>query len=50
VEIFAATRDTVIPVGHARALAAALPGTTFHEFDAGHNDWSHGGHVRIRNP
>jgi pimeloyl-ACP methyl ester carboxylesterase len=50
VEIFAATRDTVIPVGHARALAAARPGITLHVFDAGHNDWSHGGRVRIRNP
>lgn len=50
VEIFAATRDTVIPVGHARTLAAARPGIVFHEFDAGHNDWSHGSRVRIRNP
>lgn len=50
VEIFAATGDTVIPVAHARALAAAKPGARLHEFHGGHNDWSRHPLVRIRNP
>lgn len=50
VEIFAAKGDTVIPVGHARVLAASKPGAMLHEFDGGHNDWSRTGSVRIRNP
>ncbi|HEX2861658.1 MAG TPA: hypothetical protein VHN79_08460 [Lacunisphaera sp.] len=50
VEIFAAKQDTVIPISHARALAACRPDIVLHEFDAGHNDWSRHNHVRIRNP
>jgi pimeloyl-ACP methyl ester carboxylesterase len=30
--------DTIIPVAHGRALAAAVPGAEFHELDCGHND------------
>jgi uncharacterized protein len=50
VEIFAAKDDTVIPINHARALAASRPGMVLHEFDGGHNDWSRTSLVRIRNP
>jgi len=50
VEIFGARDDTIIPIAHARALAAGRPGARFHELDGGHNDWAEGGRVRIRNP
>jgi pimeloyl-ACP methyl ester carboxylesterase len=50
VEIFAATRDAIIPVTHAQALATALPNARLHEFNGGHNDWSRDPLVRIRNP
>lgn len=50
VEIFAAKGDTVIPIRHARALAASKPGVRLHEFAGGHNDWSRNDSVRIRNP
>ena len=40
VEIFAATNDTVIPIHHARSLAATLPHARFHEMPCGHNDWA----------
>ncbi len=50
VEIFGAQDDTVIPVGHAKALAAALPSSSFVLIEGGHNDWSRPGRVRIRNP
>ncbi len=50
VEIFGAEADTVIPVGHAKALAAAIPGSKLVIIDGGHNDWSYPGRVIIRNP
>lgn len=49
-DIFAAKNDTIIPLRHAKALAASKPQTFFHEFEGGHNDWSNGDRVRIRNP
>lgn len=49
-EIFAAKRDTVIPIRHAKALAASRPKTAFHEFDGGHNDWPYADRVSVRNP
>jgi hypothetical protein len=49
-EIFAARSDTIIPVRHARTLAASRPKAVFHEFEGGHNDWPNGGRVSIRNP
>jgi hypothetical protein len=49
-EIFAAKGDTVIPIAHAKALAATKPQAIFHEIEGGHNDWSHGLKVEIRNP
>jgi hypothetical protein len=38
--IFAAEHDDVIPIEHARALAAKLPGAQIRELPCGHNDWS----------
>jgi pimeloyl-ACP methyl ester carboxylesterase len=40
VVIVAAERDEVLPIGHARALAKAVPAATYLELrGAGHNDW-----------
>ena len=50
VDIFGAESDTVIPVKHARALAAALPSARFTLIAGGHNDWSRSGRVRITGP
>jgi pimeloyl-ACP methyl ester carboxylesterase len=50
VDIFGAEDDNVIPVAHARALAAAVPSSRFFLIAGGHNDWSQQGRVRIRNP
>jgi Predicted thioesterase involved in non-ribosomal peptide biosynthesis len=47
VDIFAATRDTIIPIHHARALAGAVPHARFHEMTCGHNDWASLGLVKI---
>jgi pimeloyl-ACP methyl ester carboxylesterase len=49
VEVFGATRDKIIPVAHARRLAEQVPGVEFHAIAGGHNDWSTGGEVRVRN-
>ena len=50
VEIFGAKDDAVIPVAHAKALAAAIPSAKFVLIDGGHNDWAYPGRVRISNP
>jgi len=50
VEIYGARDDHIIPIEHARALAAGRPGTRLHEIDGGHNDWAVSGRVVIRNP
>jgi pimeloyl-ACP methyl ester carboxylesterase len=50
VEVFGAERDNVIPVAHAKALAASLPQARFHLIPGGHNDWSHQSAVRFENP
>jgi pimeloyl-ACP methyl ester carboxylesterase len=49
VEIYGAEADTIIPVEHAKALAAAIPGSKLVIVDGGHNDWSHQGRLTIRN-
>lgn len=49
-EIFGARDDTIIPIEHARTLAASKPSCSFHEIDGGHNDWADSGRVRIMNP
>jgi pimeloyl-ACP methyl ester carboxylesterase len=50
VAIFGAEADTIIPVTHAKALAAAVPTAKLSIIPSGHNDWSQSGRVRIRNP
>ncbi len=50
VEIFGAQDDRVIPIAHARRLAESVPQTKFHAVPGGHNEWSTGGWVQIRNP
>jgi hypothetical protein len=50
IDIFGAEGDTVIPVVHAKALAAAIPSARFILIPGGHNEWSESGRVSIRNP
>lgn len=50
VDVFAAEEDEVIPVRHAKALAAAVPQARLVLIPGGHNDWSQPGRVAIRNP
>jgi len=50
VEIYGAKFDTIIPVTHAQALAAALPQARFTLINCGHNDWSEQPEVNFRNP
>ncbi len=50
VEIIGAESDTIIPVKHAKALAAAIPGSKLVIIGGGHNDWSREGRVKISNP
>jgi uncharacterized protein len=50
VEIFGAELDAIIPVKHAKALAAAIPGSRLTIISRGHNDWADKGRVKIRNP
>lgn len=38
-DIYGGVYDPVIPVEHARALAASVPGARYHEFSGGH-DWA----------
>lgn len=49
VDIFGAQDDTIIPIGHAKALATAVPSSKFVVIEGGHNDWSRKGKVRIGN-
>jgi uncharacterized protein len=48
-EIYGALDDQVIPLRHADALAKSHRGAVFHQIPGGHNDWSQGGRVKIRN-
>lgn len=50
VDIFGAENDTVIPVSHAKRLAASHPGSKMVVIPGGHNDWPYGDKVQIRNP
>lgn len=50
IEIFGAQNDTVIPVAHAQALAAAVPSAKFTLIPGGHNTWSQSRQVSIHNP
>jgi pimeloyl-ACP methyl ester carboxylesterase len=49
-DVYGAENDEVIPVGHARALAASRPQAQFHLIPGGHNSWPNQRAVRIRNP
>jgi len=46
VDIWGARHDDVIPVAHARNLAASVPGSRYHEF-AGNHGWSDGERMRL---
>lgn len=50
IEIFAADNDRIIPISHAKALAASKPQTVFHVLRGGHNDWPQNASVKFRNP
>jgi pimeloyl-ACP methyl ester carboxylesterase len=50
VDVFGAEADTIIPVRHAKNLAASIPTSKLVIISGGHNDWSYEGRVRIRNP
>lgn len=49
-EIYAEKFDTVIPIAHARTLAASKSQAIFHELTGGHNDWTGDHSVKIHNP
>ena len=50
VDIFGAQGDTVIPINHAKALAASAPSSRLVTIEGGHNDWSRQSKVMIMNP
>ena len=50
VDVFGAEQDQIIPVAHARRLAASLPQSKFVLLQGGHNDWASQPEVAIRNP
>jgi len=50
IDIFGAEADVVIPVKHAKSLAASYPGSKMVIIRGGHNDWSYEGRLQIRNP
>jgi len=47
VDIFGAADDSIIPVGHAKALASQIPGARFIAIAGGHNDWSNDVKMKI---
>ena len=50
VEIYGAAEDTVIPVFHAKRLAASVPNAKLCVVPGGHNDWSRQSVISIRYP
>lgn len=48
VDIYGALNDTVIPIGHARALAHGVPQARLIEIAGGHNEWAGQEKVKIR--
>lgn len=50
VDVFGAETDEVIPVNHAKALAASYPRSQTVIIRGGHNEWSSDGKVQIKNP
>lgn len=47
VEIYGAEDDMIIPIAHARALAAAVPRSKFTAIAGGHNGWAQDPRVKI---
>lgn len=47
IDMFGATDDAIIPIRHARALAAQIPNAHFVAITGGHNDWSANDRVKI---
>jgi pimeloyl-ACP methyl ester carboxylesterase len=47
ITLYAAVEDRIIPVEHARALAAQTPGAKLFIIPGGHNDWAQEGAVKI---
>jgi hypothetical protein len=50
VDIFGAEADAVIPINHAKVLAASYPKSKMMIIHGGHNDWSYEGKVQIGYP
>jgi uncharacterized protein len=48
IDIFGAGDDTIIPIKHAKSLAAQIPNAHFTEITGGHNDWANVGQVKIK--
>lgn len=46
-ELIGARADTIIPLSHARTLAASKPSAVFRIIEGDHNDWADGGKVKI---
>jgi hypothetical protein len=47
VDIFGGAGDVIIPIKHAKNLAAKIPNGRFTEFPGGHNDWADEPQVKI---
>ncbi|HEY3754879.1 MAG TPA: hypothetical protein VGL42_01900 [Opitutaceae bacterium] len=50
VVIYGAMHDETIPMRHARALAAAVPGSQFHAENCGHSNWGNVAEIVFRYP
>jgi uncharacterized protein len=48
IEIFGATDDAIIPIAHAKSLAAQIPNAHFTAIPGGHNDWADAAKVKIK--
>ena len=48
VEIYGALHDRIIPIAHARRLAASLPQAELVELECGHNGWSQMLRMKLR--
>lgn len=48
IEIFGARTDSIIPISHAKSLAASKPSAVFYTIEGGHNDWADGGKVKLQ--
>ena len=48
IDIFGAVDDTIIPIKHAKSLAAQIPNAHFTAITGGHNDWAYDAKVKIK--